>query len=120
MDSRYPQKIQFGNWETEDKPGPHHFWTHPIYMSYDSYDEDLVFATIITLFALQPQRSPAEFSEVISMVIYVILISCTSGELNDLCTYLVPWTTEDGIPRMVKVFVQVMVIRVTWVENCTV
>lgn len=26
---------------------------------------------------------------VISMVIYVILISCTSGELNDLCTYLI-------------------------------
>ena len=36
-----PPRKQFGNWETDDKPGPHHFWTHPIYMS---YDEDLVFA----------------------------------------------------------------------------
>lgn len=26
---------------------------------------------------------------VVSLVIYVILISCTSGELNDLCTYLI-------------------------------
>jgi hypothetical protein len=48
--------------------------------------------TIITLFALQP----CEFCEVVSLVIYVILISCTSGELNDLCTYLVPWTGTDG------------------------
>jgi len=38
-----------------------------------------------------------------SLVIYIILSLCTSGDLNDMCTYLVSWQKLSFVFRKVDV-----------------
>ena len=36
------------------------------------------------------KHATLQWSQAVSLVIWIILVSCTSGDLNDLCSYLVP------------------------------